>query len=217
MKTFSNIREGVADLGEKVNKLLRKNAADKISGTESRGRAYRSKSRIKIKRSKKETRKIVRETVTSWIFLSPSLIGVLTFFVVPFIVVLYYSVVNNPIQKEFIGFYNFTRVFNNDAFRLAAGNTFKFSVVAVPLAVSLSLLLAVVMESGIPFKSQFRSFFLSPMMVPIASIVLIWQVLFDFNGLFNQFYTLFGNNKVDWLKSEHAQVVIVFLFLWKNL
>ena len=93
----------------------------------------------------------------------------------------------------------------------------KFSAVAVPLAVALSLLLAVVMESGIPFKSQFRSFFLSPMMVPIASIVLIWQVLFDYNGLFNVIYMFLGGDKTDWLKSEHAQVVIVILFLWKNL
>ena len=30
-------------------------------------------------------------------------------------------------------------------------------------------------------KSYFRSFFLSPMMVPVASIVLIWQVLFSYN------------------------------------
>ncbi len=162
-------------------------------------------------------KKAIRATAVSWAFLLPSLMGVLTFFVIPFCVVVFYAVVNNPIQKEFVGMFNFERVFTNNAFRQAASNTFMFSIIAVPLAVALSLFLAVVMESGIPFKSQFRSFFLSPMMVPIASIVLIWQVLFHFNGIVNVIGMYFGGPKIDWLKSDKAQIVIVVLFLWKNL
>jgi hypothetical protein len=33
----------------------------------------------------------------------------------------------------------------------------------------------------------------------------------------NQFLAVFGHEKIDWLKSAHAQVAIVLLFLWKNL
>ena len=150
-------------------------------------------------------------------FLTPSVFGVMLFFVVPFIVVLYYAVVNNPIQHHFVFLDNFINVFNNAAFRQAAYNTMKFSVIAVPLAVVLSLGLAMLLDSKIPFKSQFRTFFLTPMMVPIASIVLIWQVLFHYNGMVNDITALFGAGKTDWLKSEHAQVVIIVLFLWKNL
>ncbi len=153
----------------------------------------------------------------SWAFLSPSLAGVLLFFVLPFFVIIYYSMVDNPINNQFVFFDNFVKVFNNAAFKQAAANTFTFSLVAVPLAVILSLLLAMMLESKIPFKSQFRTFFLSPMMVPIASIVLIWQVLFHYNGLVNEIVGIFGVEKIDWLKSAHAQVVIVILFLWKNL
>ena len=90
-------------------------------------------------------------------------------------------------------------------------------MVAVPLAVILSLLLAMMLDYKIPFRSQFRTAFLSPMMVPVASIILIWQVLFHYNGIVNDFIGLFGADKIDWLKSSHAQVVIVILFLWKNL
>ena len=98
-----------------------------------------------------------------------------------------------------------------------AKNTMTFSLAAVPLAVVLSLLLAMLMESRIPCKSQFRTFFLSPMMVPIASIILIWQVLFHYNGVINEFLQVFGADKIDWLKSDYCMVVIVVLFLWKNL
>lgn len=55
------------------------------------------------------------------------------------------------------------------------------------------------------------------MMVPVASIVLIWQVLFHYNGAVNDIRSVFGLAKVDWLKSNAALVVIVILFLWKNL
>lgn len=158
-----------------------------------------------------------RGMAVSWTFLLPSLAGVLLFFVLPFFVIIYYSVVDNPISNNFVFLDNFMRVFNNVAFRQAAYNTIRFSMVAVPLAVILSLLLAMMLESKIPFRSQFRTFFLSPMMVPIASVVLIWQVLFHYNGIVNDAMAIFGTDKIDWLKSAYAQVVIVILFLWKNL
>lgn len=87
----------------------------------------------------------------------------------------------------------------------------------MPLAVILSLVMALILEENIPMKSQFRTFFLSPMMVPVASIVLIWQVLFDYNGAINEFVKGLGGNSIDWFKSSYSQIVIVILFLWKNL
>ena len=158
-----------------------------------------------------------RGKVVSWGFLSPSLFGVLLFFVLPFCVVIYYSMVDNPINHEFVFLDNFIRVAGNAAFQQAAYNTLKFSFAAVPLAVILSLILAMMLDAKIPFRSQMRTFFLSPMMVPVASIILIWQVLFHYNGIVNDALAVFGTGKIDWLKSEHAQVVIVLLFLWKNL
>ena len=158
-----------------------------------------------------------RERRVSWMFLMPSLIGVGVFFVVPFMVVIYYSMIDNPIRHNFVGLANYGRVLKNQAFRVAVLNTLKFSIVAVPLAVALSLLLAVVMEQRLPWKSRFRTFFLSPMMVPTASVIMIWQILFHYNGLVNVFLRHFSVDKIDWLKSSYAQVPIIILFLWKNL
>ena len=171
----------------------------------------------RIKTGKTHSRSRRRDRWISTSFLLPSVLGVLLFFVLPFFIVIYYSVIDNPINAEFVGFDNFVSVFHNSAFRQAARNTMTFSAVAMPLAVILSLILAILMESKIPFKSQFRTFFLSPMMVPIASIVLIWQVMFHYNGTMNEILGWFGKDKIDWLNSDYAQVVIVILFLWKNL
>ena len=170
-----------------------------------------------FKRRRKISKSARKIKLSSGLYIAPSLIGVLLFFIIPFIVVIYYSLVDNPISANFVFLDNYKSVIANGAFKTAVRNTFAFSVVAVPLAVVLSLLLAIVLEAKLPFRSQFRTFFLSPLMVPVASIVLIWQVLFHYNGAVNELLQKFGGPKIDWMNSEYFIVVIVILFLWKNL
>ncbi len=170
-----------------------------------------------MKKHTKTTRRTRKLKISSGAYIAPSFIGVLLFFILPFMVVIYYSLVDNPISGNFVFLENFKNIIANAAFQKAVRNTFLFAAVAVPLAVVLSLLLAIVLEAKLPFRSQFRTFFLSPMMVPVASIVLIWQVLFHYNGAVNDILGVFGIDKIDWLKSDYGLIVIVILFLWKNL
>ncbi len=171
-----------------------------------------------MKNKKKKLKKILgNDSVFPYLCLAPSLIGVLIFFIVPFIVIIYYSMVDNPINKDFVFLENYINILKNTAFRKAAMNTLTFSLISVPLAVILSMLLAMLLDCKIPFVSQFRTSFLCPMMVPVASVVLIWQVIFHYNGVLNDFLSHFGIDKIDWLKSPKGQIVILALFLWKNL
>ena len=158
-----------------------------------------------------------REQRSVTYFLIPSFVGLLTFYIVPFLVVIYYSFVDSPINREFVFLDNFIRLVKNSAFRRAVANTVRFSLTAVPLAVILPLLLAIVLEKNIPYKSNLRTIFLMPMMVPVASIILIWQVVFHYNGVANEMLNALGIASIDWFKSEFSQVVVVLLFLWKNI
>ncbi len=179
------------------------------------------------------------------LLLIPSLAGVLLFYIVPSFIVAFYSIVDNPISKQFVGIQNFKNLFGSFAFTTAGKNTMLLSFTAVPAAVILSLMLANVLNSKIPGKSMLRTFFLSPMMVPVASVVLIWQVMFHHTGSVNAMLTwlqkshigtfihciddtvttMFGGTphpltdwgSIDWLKSDKSMIVIVLLFLWKNL
>ena len=179
----------------------------------------RQKESAAIDRQRRKARRRLRrqDFAQSLCFLSPSLLGVGVFFIIPFGVVVYYSLIDGVGSKNFVGLQNFTKLFQNSAFLMAAKNTLQFSVIAVPLAVVLAILMALMLEARIPLKSQFRTFFLSPMMVPVASVVLIWQVLFNYNGTVNELLMLFGVEKIDWLQSDHCQWVVMILFLWKNL
>ena len=162
----------------------------------------------------KSSRRVKR---ISALYLLPSVIGVALFFVLPFLVVIYYSLIDNPISADFVFLDNFISLLRNKAFKMAAANSLKFSFTAVPLAVILSLGVAFLLDKNIPGKSRIRTAFLSPMMVPIASVILIWQVLFHYNGLVNEWLMKLGVERIDWLKSEYAPVVVVVLFIWKNL
>lgn len=152
---------------------------------------------------------------TRWFFM-PSLIGVSIFFLIPFLVVIYYSLVDNPVSGNFVGLSNFAALLRNMAFRRAALNTATFSLIAVPLAVILPLLIAILLMQKIPMKSLFRTVLISPLMVPIASIVLIWEVLFHNNGVVNEWILALGGTAIDWFKSDFSQLTIVILYLWKN-
>lgn len=176
------------------------------------------------KNEKSKNKKIshLKRKVFDWVtftsYLVPSLIGVSVFFFWPLLKLLVTSFQKSPTNPDFVGLINYVRVLTNRSFVSASINTLTFAVIAVPLAVVISLLLAILLNSGIPGKSVFRSILLNPMMVPVASVVLIWQVLFSFNGVVNGWTgQLLGMDKIDWLKSEHAQIVILLLFLWKNL
>lgn len=159
----------------------------------------------------------IGDRLTGLAFLAPSLLGVLLFFVLPFGVVVWYSLIDSPLNRNFVFLDNFRALFSNGAFLLAAKNTAVFSAAAVPLAVALSLLLAVLLESRIPGKSVFRMIFLSPVMVPVASVVLIWQVVFHDHGVLNSILVRIGLIRIDWLRSRGNQLVVITLFLWKNL
>ncbi len=161
-------------------------------------------------------KKLIRG-LAQWSWLIPSLIGVLIFFLIPFGVVVYYSVLDNPILSNFVGLENFKKLFQNTAFLRAAKNTGIFTAIAVPLSVVLSLAMAFGLNSRIPGKSWIRSCFLCPLMVPIASVVLVWQVIFHYHGTLNQIIALFGAEPVDWLKTEWSYTVLTVMFLWKTL
>ena len=183
----------------------------------------------KIKRTEKPERAVIkkehhrrsrqeqRERAVTSLYMLPSILGVLVFFVLPFFVVIYYSLIDSVNDPNFVGLENFARLFRNSAFLLALKNTGIFSAIAVPLVVVIPLLLAMLLESELPAKSVFRTVFLSPMIVPAASVILIWQMLFDYNGAINDITAIFGAGKIEWLKSDYGILVVVLLFLWKNI
>jgi len=168
----------------------------------------REVSRRKINRGK-------GESSAALAFLAPSFIGILVFFLIPFADTVrrsFYDVRG----VDFIGFSGYSSVLENNAFRLAAGNTVRFVAVCIPLLLAVSLIIALVLRSVRPHGRILKTSFLLPMAVPVASIVLLWQVLFHYRGLMNTALGFFGADPVDFMDSSAAFWVLVFTYLWKN-
>ena len=72
-------------------------------------------------------------------FLLPSFLGVVFFVLLPFLDVFKRSF-TTAVTGEFVGIQNYVTVYENRAFRLAVGNTLRFTLVCLPLLLVLGLL-----------------------------------------------------------------------------
>lgn len=151
------------------------------------------------------------------IFLMPSLTGFLLFFLVPFIIAVFYSFVDNPISKNFVGLDNYISLLGNRSFTGACKNTLIFTAISVPLNISLSLSIALLLNKNIHMRSILRTTFIMPLIAPTASVVLIWQVVFNYHGSLNSVITFLGLQPVDWMNSQWTRLVVIAFYLWKNI
>lgn len=164
----------------------------------------------KVKKKKKKINK------TGLYFILPSLIGVAIFTLLPFLDVVIRSF-QSAISREFIGLDNYVEIFQNAAFKLASQNTIKFVLVCIPLLLVISLLIAVFLNRFVQASQILRTAFLIPMAVPIASVVLIWNIVFHEQGVLSGVLSHFNIVGQDWMSTGYAFWVLVFSYIWKNL
>lgn len=152
----------------------------------------------------------------SYLFLAPSLTGVTIFLLVPFAETIRRSFCDT-MGETFVGLANYRSVLENSAFRLAISNTVRFTGVCVPLLLIFSLALALALRAkplrGTRWAEWYRTTFLLPMAIPVASIALLWKVLFARTGLLN---SLLKTN-VDFIGTDAAFWVLIATYLWKNI
>ena len=112
---------------------------------------------------------------------------------------------------------NYKEIFTNDAFKLAAQNTIRFVFICIPLLIISSLGIAVVIQRFFRNSEKITTAFLGPMAIPIASVVLIWKIAFNNQGILNNILNYFNIESIDFMNSEYAFWVLVVTYIWKNL
>lgn len=100
-----------------------------------------------------------------WSFTSPYIIFTLIFFLIPLVWAIWLSVTDwNMMSPDinFVGFENFTKAFASPAVKASFWVTYKFLIVFVPLALILSMVVAILVN-GLPrFKGLYLvAFFLA--------------------------------------------------------
>lgn len=156
-----------------------------------------------------------RELTAALCFLAPSLIGFSVFYLIPFGSSVLYS-----FQDRLGGtltLANYKELLASLSFQKAASNTFLFTAISVPVIVALSLGFALLLNQRVFLRNWLRTSYVLPLVVPVASIVLVWQILFDWNGVINALLQRFGAGRIDWMKSDWAGAVIILIYIWKNI
>ena len=167
------------------------------------------------KKSRKQKYRKQREAGKAWIFLLPSLIGVTVFVLLPFADVIRRSFYE-AMSGRFVGMDNYKLVIHNAAFLQAVKNTGRFLITCIPLLMLISLVLSLLLYNQRKFESFFKTAFLFPMAIPVASVVLLWRLYFHENGLLNVLLIHMGKDKMDFMNTDKAFWVLIFTYLWKN-
>ncbi|MCC2876062.1 sugar ABC transporter permease [Lachnoclostridium pacaense] len=158
----------------------------------------------------------------AWLFLAPSLAGTAVFILIPFADMVARSF-RQAVGGRFVGLANFRLVLESRAFLLAALNTLRFILVCIPALMAFSLCTAVMIQSCSGHASPsgrggnvYKTSILLPMAIPVASVVLLWKLLFYPQGLLGQLAGLVGLAGQDWLNQPSAFGILVVTYIWKN-
>src|SRR5579884_4153275 len=106
-----------------------------------------------------------REWLFGLLFASPWVVGFAAFTIYPVLSSLYYSFTSYHITGSpvWIGLGNFQEMFTQDnLFWVSLWNSVVYSVVSVPLDVTVALMLAVLLNMAVPGRTIFRTIFFLP-------------------------------------------------------
>jgi multiple sugar transport system permease protein len=155
------------------------------------------------------------------IFISPWILGVLLFTLIPVIATLVFAVTNyNPVQPEitqFVGAQNFIRMFGDAKVGKSLQVTITYALLAVPFSFIFGLLLASLVNSVFLIgKNLFRTLYYSTSMIPVVAAGVIWAgVANTQTGWINLGLEAIGIQGPDWLNSVvWIYPLLVMIGMW---
>ena len=170
------------------------------------------------KRLGRRDTKIVREALAGWLFLTPNMLLLGLFVLVPLVwaVVISFQKTNGFGVGEFVGVANYERLISDPLFWRATANTLLFTIIVTPLSMGLGLGAAVLFNSILPARGVFRSVLIVPMAISGVATALIGVLVFnENNGILNNLIRFIGLPSVNWQSGGSAAFVsVVLVTLW---
>src|SRR5436190_9844714 len=125
---------------------------------------------IAIKNREQKKALFRRKKLLPYVMVSPYLLFLLVFVLFPvlFCFFLTFNKWNIISSMQFIGTDNYSRLFHDRLFWIAIWNTVKFLLVHIPLQLTVSLFLAVLLNQKIRAIAFFRASFFIPLIVSVV-------------------------------------------------
>ena len=155
------------------------------------------------------------------LFISPWLIGVISFTLIPLLYAIRISLTNFSFLtgSKFIGLENYVTMLTKDPLVWKSlGITFLYAVFAVPLQLIFGFLLANLLNQKLRGIVIFRTIFYIPCLIVVVSSTLLWKQMLETDfGIINYLLTRIGLGKVSWLGSTGTIIAsTVFISIWQS-
>lgn len=168
-----------------------------------------------------------RENLIGWLYVSPFLIGIAVFTLVPFvmsIIAMFYAWngVDGLLESPMVGWQNFHDIFAFDGLETqkywnSMLHTLVFAI-QLPICLILGILLALAMNRKMRGVQTFRVLYYLPGVMSIVAVTIVWQKMFESSGIVNTFLQNLGLKSVKWLSSESGIYFTVNLLqVWKGI
>lgn len=152
-------------------------------------------------------------------FILPWLIGFLIFKLYPFANSLYYSFTSYNLLSDpkWLGLKNYVKMFTSDKnFYPSLIATVKYVVMAVPVKLLLSLLVALLLNKTTRTVNFFRTvYYLPSILGGSVAVSMIWRLLFSQTGVINSILGSLGLAGPEWLSPTLALFTISLLNVWQ--
>jgi len=162
-----------------------------------------------------------RQLLEGYLFLAPSMVHLVVFVFVPLFFSFYLSFHQWNVlipQKPFIGLKNFQTLLQDAFFWKAMKNTALYTL-QVPVGMSISLFVAILMNQQIRGVNFLRTLYFLPSVCSFVAIALVWQWLYQPQyGLANFVLKLLGLGPCPWLSSpKTALLSIMIMTIWMGI
>lgn len=165
--------------------------------------------------------KAAREARAFYLMTSPWILGFLFLTLIPLLLGLATAFTNynglNLDRIKFVGLDNFKRAVDpeNKDFWASLVNSFKYSIIAVPVGQALSLGLAALLNQKIKGRALFRMIFYIPAILPLVGAVQAWSMIWNKNsGLVNALISLVRpGTAINWTY-DYFWLVLYFFVWW---
>jgi multiple sugar transport system permease protein len=173
------------------------------------------------RRGRRGTLFLIRREWSAYLFLAPGLI-VFSLFTVFALVFAFYLTFHewNAIQpyKPYVGLDNYNDMIHDKGFRQSIVNTVYYTGGSVPLQMMVGLVVALLLNQPIRFRSLLRTLYYLPVVTPLVAASILWKWLYNGDyGLFN-FYLLkthLINDPLLWLSSQNlAMPSVILMTVW---
>ena len=165
----------------------------------------------------------IKNKVTPYFFLSPTVILMLVLLILPIFMVIYYSFLNNAVvvkDPHLVGFSNYEEIFSDKEFWGAIKNTAFFVTVSVVAHIVIGMGFALLLNSDYfkrRTKTIARVIYILPWVFTASVIAILWKLMLQPSGIIDYLlsFVQLATKDTEWLSNRKISLmVITFVNIW---